>query len=302
MNKLQFKFIAIKRLFKIKYNNIKRRIILSFLLFKRRQKQNWRYKRRKLIIRYSIIFLIILLSTITITNKRRVIDNSTHTKEVLFVDTTNTLESFLKQLRWMESADDYYARRQAHVVIVTSHGNDTVKGYSQYIGYYQLGNAARKVASDVCPSLKSISVKQYWESEFYQHKSAICWFIYLRKIMDPEINKFNGKFFGTFYVTESGILAMSHLVGPYATKSWLNSKFDMKKTYNIVDGNGKKGTDYLQQLGRYDLRLTSFIDENGDIKEDKIDEFVNNIIKNKSSKDMMIKEIEDKYIIIDSIR
>lgn len=287
-----------------KLKRLRRYLWVNLKVFKRKQKLNWRYKKRKIIIKYSIITVLSLLAILSIRNKIQIVDNSTHTKEVIFADTTNTLESFLYQLRYIESRDNHLARRYKYAVIRTSHGLDTVKAYSQYIGFYQMGYSARQSASTICPSLKNIDNNEYWNSQFYQHKSVICWLLWLRQYLNDEINLYNNKFYGSFYITESGIIGMSHLVGPNAFKNWIKSgDYSLHKTYRIVDGNGKKGTDYLQQLGRYELRLNRFINEKGKVNESQINKFVNSIIENKTVIDNIIDDIkpEEKYIIIDSI-
>jgi hypothetical protein len=286
-----------------KIRRFKRFVWINLRLIKRRQKQNWRYKRKRLIIKYSIITVLALLGFFAIRNKMMIVDKSTHTKEVIFADTNNTLEQYLFQLRWIESADNHKARRHTYAVIRTSHGLDTVRAYSQYIGFYQMGTGARKCATEICPSLSSISSDEFWNSAFYQHKASICWFIWLRNYMSPEIAKFDKKFYGTYYITESGIMGMSHLVGPNAVKNLLNSgDYSLYNTYRYKDGNKKNGVDYLQQLGRYNLRLDRFFDERGVLNEEDLDKFVTNIINNKTVRDNIIEEIiEEKYYIVDSV-
>jgi hypothetical protein len=298
------KIKAIKRLIIFKLKRLYRYLMINFKLSKRKFKLSWKFKKKKITIKYLVIISLSLLTFFSLRNKIQIVDKSTHTKEVIFADTTNTLEEFLFQLRQIESANNHLARRTNYTIIKTSHGPDTVTAYSQYIGYYQLGYAARKSASEICPSLNEISTEEFWNSEFYQHKSTICWFLYLKKILNKEIMLYSDKFFGTFYITESGLIGMSHLVGPTTVKNWLKSgRYDIFYTYRIMDGNYKKGVDYLQQLGRYNLRLDRFLDDKGKLLENELNKFVQNIVNNKNIKDVIIEEIsmDDKYEIIDSI-
>lgn len=297
------KLLIIKRYFKIEFKKKLRLIKLKFYLLKRKWKQEWKFRKKYIIIKYSIIFILLFLSYLSIINRTKIVDKSTHTKEVIFADTTNTLNNFLYQLRYIESTNNYGARRMGNVILKTARGLDTVTAYSQYIGYYQLGNAARIEVKNICPSLKSVSTEEFWNSKFYQHKFMIYWLIYLKELMETEINIYNDKFLGSFYITESGIIAMSHLVGPITVKRWLYSgRYDLYYVYRIVDGNGKKGIDYLQQLGRYNLNLERFY-KNGKLNEKFIDSYVKSIMNNETSKEIIIKNVtsEDSYKIIDSV-
>jgi hypothetical protein len=290
-------FKVLKRILYRRIRRYYRFVYVNIRLYVRSFKLKWKHKKKIYLIKYSIIALLSFLTILALRTKIQIVDKSTHTKEIYIADTINTLEQFLFQLRYIESSNNHKARRKEYIIMRTSHGLDTVPAYSQYIGFYQMGYSARKVAN-----MHRIPSK-YWKSERLQHKSVIIWLIYLKKDLSEEILKWNRTFYGGFYVTESGILGMSHLVGNNATKRWLNSgRYDLYNTYRLKDGNGKNGTDYLQQLGRYHLKLERFLDEDGEINYDKIDKFVDNIMENKTSPvDIIELQLEDSYIIIDSV-
>jgi hypothetical protein len=289
-NNLTFRF------FKLKWFKLKKYLIINFKLIKRNLKLKWEYERKKNLIKWSVITILFLLAFLSLRNKIQIIDKSTHTKELIIVDTINTLDQFLYQLRYIESRNNHKARRNQYVIIRTSHGLDTVKAYSQYIGYYQMGRSARKAIS-----MDNISDYEYWNNPKLQHKSMILWLIYLKKDLDKQINEWDGKFFGSFYITESGILAMSHLVGNNRVKRWLKSRNSLRNAYSNVDGNGKKGTDYLQQLGRYNLNLDKFILNDGNVNYEYLDEYIDRLMKNEISTDDLIINLNDTYVTIDSV-
>jgi hypothetical protein len=69
--------------------------------------------------------------------------------------------------------------------------------------------------------------------------------------MKKTINKFNGKKINGILITESGILAATHLVGPKAVKQYLNSNGkDIKK-----DALGTSIEDYLEMFKNYTLAI-----------------------------------------------
>jgi hypothetical protein len=290
------KFKSIKKLFLLKIKKFKRIIKIKILILIRNYKLQWKYKKRKFLIKYSIISILTILTILALRTKIQIVDKSTHTKEIYIADTINTLTEFLYQLRYIESNDNYKARRREIVIMKTSHGLDTIIAYSQYIGYYQMGVSSRKSIG-----MGNIPIKKYWNSPELQHKSVLLWLIYLKTYLSDEIEKWDNKFYGSFYITESGLLAMSHLIGPNRVKRWLNSgRYNLTYTYHIVDGNGKKGVDYLQQLGRYNLKLERFIDD-GEIVEKRINKFLENIKDKKLPFNDDNLSLEQKYIIIDSV-
>lgn len=290
------KLKPIKKLILLKFKKIKRRIKVNIKILIRKYKLEWKYKKKKFLIKYSIISILTILTVLALRTKIQIVDKSTHTKEIYITDTINTLEEFLYQLRYIESNDNYKARRREFIIMRTSHGLDTALAYSQYIGYYQMGRSSRKSIG-----MNHIPTYEYWNSPKLQHKSVILWLIYLKKYLKDEIEKWDKKFYGTFYVTESGLLAMSHLIGPNRVKKWINSgRYDLRYVYFMVDGNGKKGIDYFQQLGRYNLKLERFLNNDGEIVEKRINQFVEKIIDNKSPVDEIL-ELEQRYIIIDSV-
>jgi hypothetical protein len=271
-----------------KFKRLSKCLKVSIFLYKRRLKQNWKFKKRKIIIKWSIIISLILLSFFTLRNKIQIIDQSTHTKEIIIVDTTNTLEQFLYQLRFIESSDNHKAWRPG----------------SQFIGYYQLGNSARADVVNKAPMLRT-SIQNYWTNPEIQHKYGIVWLISLKKYLQPEIDRWNNTFYGSFYLTESGIIAMAHIVGPWTTRQWLRERNpSISLAYRIVDGNGKQGTDYLQQLGRYNLNLDRFLDTKGNVNYKVLDNYVKKISNDNHRESLIIREIleySNKYTITDTI-
>jgi hypothetical protein len=232
---------------KIKKSSHKTKIITD--LYIRKFKSWWVDTKHKVLLIFSVIILLSALSYLAFRNRVKIIDTSYNT--VIFQDTANTLNNFLLRLAYIESHNNPKARHTYVIIDKSDKGTDSILVYSQYIGLFQMGVSARKSVG-----LHKISEEQYLNSPELQRKSMILWLKFLKKELQPEIEKYDGKFIELYYISESGLLAMAHLCGAEGVKQFIKSN-----GRNIpVDGNGKRGTDYLQQYGRYNLNLDN-IDE-----------------------------------------
>jgi hypothetical protein len=225
--------------------NIFRIILIYINLILRRIKISWKYNKHK---HLSVFLLCILLSVLvyfSLKTKIQFVDKYNHV--LIYKDTINTRENFLKQLKFIESGNKYSIRRHYVVLDSSDKSIDTINVYSQYWGWYQLGQSARNICG-----YGNLSADKFLSSPLLQDEIMIVWLKYNKKQLSKYIKKWNGKWKGTYYITESGILAMAHLCGIKATMDFLDST----NCYPIpIDGNGKRGTDYLQQFGRYNLNL-----------------------------------------------
>lgn len=116
---------------------------------------------------------------------------------------------------------------------------------SQYWGKYQLGESARKSIN-----LKDITWEKWKNSPELQEAALRMWVDILYQFMKPEIEKFDGTFQNGWAITESGIIAMAHNVGPEPVKQFLYS--GGKKVPK--DGSDKDATRFLI-LGNYNLEI-----------------------------------------------
>lgn len=116
---------------------------------------------------------------------------------------------------------------------------------SQYWGKYQMGESARKAIN-----LDNITWEQWKNNPEIQEAALRLWVDILYKSLKDEIIKYDGTFQNGWSITESGIIAMAHNVGPEATKQFLYSGGK-----NVPkDGSGKDATRFLI-LGNYDLEI-----------------------------------------------
>jgi len=114
-----------------------------------------------------------------------------------------------------------------------------------YWGKYQMGPSARKdigIAVDMETFLSEPELQE------------ICMKLLLlrnKEYLKNYIGKYQYRTLNGFYITESGLLAMAHLVGHGPVIEFLASG---GKT-NPKDGNGKRGTDYLTEFNGFKLEF-----------------------------------------------
>ena len=70
-----------------------------------------------------------------------------------------------------------------------------------------------------------------------------------KKVLKRQIKKYDGKLVNGILVTESGLLAAAHLVGPGSVKKWV------RNGRMFEDGNGIKLTEYIQTFNGYQLDI-----------------------------------------------
>ena len=107
---------------------------------------------------------------------------------------------------------------------------------SQYWGKYQLGPFARKAIG-----LDKITWEQFSKNPDMQEAAFYDWCKFLKKYMQPEINKYSGKFINGIQMTESGIIMIAH--NSSGAKSHLQS------------GNIPEPVRKFAKLGGYNLNL-----------------------------------------------
>ena len=124
-------------------------------------------------------------------------------------------------------------------------------GKNKHKGAYQIGDEAR---SDVGYAILNTDHGR----ELFQCDSILQEEIMLRllqsqiRIMMPFLKKYNNTNIGNFWLTNSGILAMSHLAGPQSTINFLRTGII---TY---DGNKSPITRYLQ-FNNYHIPIDSVL-------------------------------------------
>jgi len=159
-----------------------------------------------------------------------------HTKNLklqtqLKKDSTGSFKDFLHKLAWRESR-----------------GNWTVVNRFGYIGKYQFGQAAL-TELNYQVDIDSFKVNPLIFPEHIQDSLAIELVKLNKRRIKPFIKRYAGKTINSIKVTESGILAASHLVGGGNVRKWLRSK----GKNCTLDGNGVSIEEYLVLFSKFNL-------------------------------------------------
>lgn len=125
-----------------------------------------------------------------------------------------------------------------------SGGNYFVTNQLGYMGKYQFGKE----------TLKGIGVKDihaFLKDTRLQEKAFIANLERNKWILRREIARYSGRYVGGIKITESGILAAAHLVGPGNIQVYLRSG----GLEDYEDGNGISLKYYLKRFAGYDLSM-----------------------------------------------
>ena len=146
--------------------------------------------------------------------------------EVEVLEKIPNLNSFLDDLGHRESSNRY----------------DVVNQYG-YMGKYQFGKSTLKGLG------YDISKREFLNSPEIQEEAIVKLLKANKKVLKRQINKYDGKLVNGILVTESGLLAAAHLVGPGSVKKWV------RNGRMFEDGNGIKLTEYIQTFNGYQLDI-----------------------------------------------
>jgi len=79
-----------------------------------------------------------------------------------------------------------------------------------------------------------------------------------RQILWDIIVQYDGKWYEGIYITESGLLAGAHLVGPHGLRAFFDPDYTVRRGDRTIhprtkDGNGINVSEYIQKFSGYDL-------------------------------------------------
>ena len=135
-----------------------------------------------------------------------------------------------------------------------SNGNDTVVNRFGYMGKYQFGV---HTLYDLGRPFRVSRREFLWNPELQD--SALTTYLQQNQgVLQPLIDKYDGRWYHGVYITESGILAGAHLVGPQGVKSFFNPRFYMYRNGTWVhprtrDGNGTHVEEYIKRFSGYKM-------------------------------------------------
>lgn len=143
-----------------------------------------------------------------------------------------------------DSRKDWKLYKKAMQNIETHGATDSSSYFMKSIsgihwGRYQLGPLARQV-SGIKPN---ITFQEFSSNPELQEGAFLAWIRFIKKSMQPDINKYSGRFMDGVQITESGIISMAHNAGIEATRAYLQR------------GSNPPGGTLFLKVGGYNLQL-----------------------------------------------
>lgn len=99
-----------------------------------------------------------------------------------------------------------------------------------------------------------VSVNKFLNDSLIQDEAMLSLMKENHKILKKDIIKYNNTTINGVKITESGIIAASHLAGPYAVKKYLNSK----GTFTTQDSLGTSIESYMKLFSNYKLDIQKY--------------------------------------------
>lgn len=185
------------------------------------------------VLKYSFILALIIVPIQWLLNNPTVIVIKGKDKKTEYVykhDSTKTHDKFLTDLAHYESGNKYNPQPEN----------------PSYYGKYQIGRAALNAIG-----FSSIAKEEFIEDHELQELAMRRLMKLNKKLLISYIGRFEGKTVGGIYITQSGILAASHLGGSGNIIKFLES--NGRDVFR--DGNGTPITKYLNLFSDYNLHF-----------------------------------------------
>ena len=156
-------------------------------------------------------------------------------QKIILDSPTGDFKDFLDKLAWRESR-----------------GNWKVVNRFGYAGKYQIGQAALTELNYKL-DVDSFKLNPHIFPEDVQDSLAVELVKLNRRRIKSYIDKYAGKIINEIKVTESGILAATHLLGGGNVRKWLKSRGECCP----LDGNGVSIEEYLVLFSNYKININS---------------------------------------------
>jgi hypothetical protein len=135
-----------------------------------------------------------------------------------------------------------------------SNNTPTVVNRYGYLGKYQF---SPKTLWALGRRFK-VTEEEFLGTEALQDSAMVVYLQDNRLTIQDLIVRFDGKWYRGIYITESGLLAGAHLVGPSGLRAWLDPTFTITRNGREIrprtyDGNGTRVQEYIAMFSGYDL-------------------------------------------------
>ncbi len=126
-----------------------------------------------------------------------------------------------------------------------SDNTPTVVNWLGYMGKYQFGPRTLWALGDEFKVTKA----EFLGTESLQDRAMMQYMRDNRVNIADLIVRFDGKWYQGIYITESGLLAGSHLVGSHGLRAWLEGLGGVR----IIDAKGTHVSSYVRLFSKYNL-------------------------------------------------
>lgn len=133
-----------------------------------------------------------------------------------------------------------------------SNNNMSVINRYGYMGKYQFSRATLR---SLGPQFQ-IPRSRFLNNAELQDRAMIEYLKQNKRYLQDIIDRYDGAWYDGRYVTESGILAGAHLLGPLSVKAYFEPAFRSSARYRFrtQDANGTNVREYLSTFSGYSLR------------------------------------------------
>lgn len=124
-----------------------------------------------------------------------------------------------------------------------------------YMGKYQFG---LRTLHGLGPEFRGITRNQFLSNGELQDSALVSYLRMNKQMLADLIINYDGRYINGIYITESGILAGAHLVGPHGVLAYFDSTYTIVRNGRSVrpktiDGNGTSVEEYLKEFSGYSL-------------------------------------------------
>lgn len=165
-------------------------------------------------------------------------------KEISKSSSKKSFDDFMKDLAQRESSGNWKVSNEYGYMGLYQIGRTALKDVSQRTKDPELKDLHKKINKkrfDKNPNIFPVDLQNKVFKQLLRNNKH-----YLRKY-----TSYIGKTIDDIYITESGLLAASHLVGNNAVKEFLRSNGKR----DISDKNGVKCSEYLKKFSNYNIQL-----------------------------------------------
>ena len=185
-----------------------------------------------------VIFVLLIISQILLPKYSS--SNIYHKADDNTITSVQSLEEFEKVAKFPSLTNSFIAFKEA-VAFKESRGNYNCVNSLGYLGKYQFGRTTLE-------RFKIYNTRGFLKNSELQEDVFVALCSVNKWILRKDIKRKVGKKMNGILITESGILAASHLAGAGNVKKYLRSN----GAHNFADANGTNISHYLKKFAGYD--------------------------------------------------